>query len=135
MGFPQTLSGLIGFTIFLAFLLGIVLPNLNSQEASHIQTLQSNFNTNLNNTITSNQTAEVKGFWGFVGTATGTNGVLDFLTGFFQVGISFIQLVLAYLGIFATAILNLPPVFLVFIALVSSALIIQVIKLIFLSGD
>jgi hypothetical protein len=135
MGFPQTLSGLIGFIIFVAFFTAIVLPNLHSSEAEHVQTLQKDFTANLNNTITSNQTSTQMGFWGIIGTATGTSGLIDFIVGFIQMIISFIQLAIAYLAIFASGIIGLPPIFVLLIALFTSGLIIQVIKLIFLSGD
>jgi hypothetical protein len=135
MGFPQTLSGIIGFIIFVAFIVGITLPNLHSQEANHITTLQNNFNNKLNSTVNSSSTGSATGFWGFLGVVTGQTGVFDFLVAFFQTITSFMQLALAYLGIFGTAIISLPYPFLVFIALISSALIIQIIKLIFLSGD
>jgi hypothetical protein len=135
MAFPQTLSGIIGFIIFVAFIVGMTLPNLNSQEANHITQLQTDFNNKLNTSITSNQTSTQTGFWGIIGTATGTAGIYDFIVGFFQIVVTFVQLALAYFGIFGNAIGGLPYPFLVLIALISSALIIQVIKLIFLSGD
>lgn len=133
MGLPTTLAGTVGFIIFIVFIVAITVPNLNSQDAITIRNMQSGFNTN--NTVNSTSTNQSSGFWSFLGEVTGLNGIYDYIIGFFQWGLNFIILALAYLGLFSHVFLTVPPVFYIIFLLIASGLIIAIAKLIFLSGD
>lgn len=135
MGMPQTLGGVFGMMVFLAFLIGMIIPDTMSQDAQDVKVLQDSFRDRLNSTVNSNSTGSSEGFWGFVGKVTGLNGIYDFVLGFFQTVIAFIELIFAQFGIFINLSAQVPTTFYVFFALMLTSVFIVVIKLIFLSGD
>jgi hypothetical protein len=134
-GLPTTLAGMAGFIIFVAFLVGLTVPNLNSSDAENVKSLQTEFVSSMNQSTNHSTSTSGSGFWGFVGVATGTNGIYDFIVGFFSMVISFMELVLAYLGIYVLLAGQLPVVFYVLFAVLTSSIIIGIIKLIFIRGD
>lgn len=135
-GLPTTLQGMAGFMIFVVFILVLTVPNLHNDDATSITTAQTDFQAKLNSTTNSstNPTAP-SGFWSFLGSALGINGIYDFIIGFFQVLISFFMLILTYLGIFVGVSSSLPSIFFVIFAIMASSVIIGIIKLIALSGE
>lgn len=132
MGLPTTLAGMVGFIIFVVFIVAITVPNLNSQDAITVRNMQNNFVTNTS--VNSSSLNQTSGFWSFIGTVTGLNGVYDFIIGFIQMILNFITLCLAYLGIFTTVFSSVPAVFYVIFLVLASSLIVGIIKLIALRG-
>jgi len=132
-GLPTSLAGMIGFIIFVVFIVAITVPSINSRDTETIKSLQEGYQQN--NTVNSTSLNQSTGFWGFIGTVTGLNGVYDYIVGFFQMIINFIKLVLAYLGIFTNVFSQVPTIFYIIFLIVGSSVVIGIIKLIFLAGD
>lgn len=135
MGLPTTLSGMLGFIIFLIFVIALIAPQLHNADASRLNKAQNDFLKNMNSSVNSTSTSENEGFWGLIGNATGLNGIYDFIVGFFQTAISFIILALAYFLAFIGISGIIPPVFYVFFAIFGAGAIVGIVKLIALRGD
>lgn len=134
MGLPNTLAGITGFVAFIAIIVAMVIPSLPTS-GNELNEATDEFKTQLNNTINGSNGTQQVGFWSFVGEATGIAGIYDFIIGFFQIQIAFIELVLAYLGVYLDIVTTIPAPFYVMFLILFDSLIIGVIKLIFLSGD
>lgn len=133
MGLPTTLYGTLGFIIFVVFIVAITVPSLNNKDAETINTMQTELFKN--DSVNSSSLNQSCGFSCFIGTITGLNGVYDWIIGFFQMIGKFITLAFAYVGIFTTVFLQIPPIFYIIFMLVSLSAIVAIVKLIFLSGD
>jgi hypothetical protein len=110
MPLPRTLPGIIGFMIFVAFLVGeVAFTDTNS----HISDLNTNLETSINSTVNSD----------------------NIFTGVLNIGgtgIAFVQFVLGYLAVFTgySGIAGLPTEFFIFFSLVIVTVIVALIKLI-----
>lgn len=125
---PNSLAGIIGFLIFVVLVLSMSAGDLFPDQTKGISDTQNRFNVNLNSTINSSVTPATD-VWSSIA------NVFDTITGFFGVIITFIEMIFQYFFFFIGISLLLPPEFYVFFAILSSGLIIAIIKLIFLSGD
>ncbi|MDD5407072.1 MAG: hypothetical protein PHE73_09065 [Sulfurovaceae bacterium] len=134
MSMPNTLAGIIGFVTFVGIMVALVVPSLPTT-GKQLDDATNTFSSKLNSTVNGSSSGTASGFWGFIGEATGVNGVYDFIIGFFQIQIAFIELTLAYLGVYVDIVTTVPTPFYVLFLILFDSLIIGIIKLIFLSGD
>lgn len=133
MGLPQSLAGIVGFLIFIIFIVSISASDIYPDQTKQITDSQNNFIANFNNSV--NTTAVNPGFWGTVLGLTGLDGIYNFITNFFSMIVSFVIMVGGYILLFFGIAATIPSDFYVFFALMGSGLIIAIVKLIFLNGD
>jgi len=133
MGLPTTLSGIVGFILFVIFLLSISVSDIYPDQTKSITDAQSNFLNTMN--TTKNSTATNPGFWGTVMGITGLDGIYNFITNFFSMIVSFMIMVIGYTGLFLLIPLTVPAEFLVIFIILVSYVIIAILKLIFLNGE
>ena len=135
MGLPGTLAGIVGMIIFIIFMIGISASDIFPDESQKVRIAQEDFTNALNRSTSSvNSTSEV-GFVSKLLGAVGLDGIYDFIRNFLSMLVAFIVMVVQYLLLFIGITTILPSEFYVFFALISSGLIIAIIKLVFLSGD
>lgn len=135
MGLPTTLSGMIGFLIFIMFIIAISASDVYPDQTKQITDAQNNFIANFNSTINQTATADNPGFWGTVLGITGLDGIYNFITNFFSMIVSFVIMVGGYILLFFGVSTTLPKEVYVLFAIFGSSLIIGIVKLIFFSGD
>lgn len=134
MGLPNTLAGITGFIAFIVVIVAMVVPSLPSS-GNELNIATNEFKNQLNNSVNGSNGTVQTGFWAFVGNVTGTSGIYDFIIGFFQIQIAFIELALAYLDVYVDIVSTIPAPFYVFFLILFDSFIIAILKLIFLSGD
>lgn len=135
MGFPQTLSGIVGILIFVIFIVSISASDVYPDQTKKITGAQNNFIANFNSSVNTTATAENPGFWGTILGFTGLDGIYNFITNFFSMIVSFVIMVGGYILLFFGIATTIPSDFYVLFALIGSGLIIAIVKLIFFSGD
>jgi len=135
MGLPQSLAGIVGFLIFIIFIVSISASDVYPDQTKQITDSQNNFIANFNKTVNTTASQENPGFWGTILGLTGLDGIYNFITNFFSMIVSFVIMVGGYILLFFGISTTIPSEFYVFFALLGSGLIIAVVKLIFLSGD
>lgn len=135
MGLPASLSGIVGFLIFVIFIIAISASDVYPDQTAKITSAQNNFISNFNNSVNTTASSSNQGFWGFIMGATGLDGIYTFIVNFFSMITSFIIMVGGYIGLFFGIATTLPSDFYVLFAIVGSSLIIAIVKLVFLSGD
>lgn len=135
MGLPQSLAGIVGFLIFVIFIVSISASDVYPDETEKITDAQNNFIANFNNSVNATASSENQGFWSTILGFTGLDGIYNFITNFFSMIVSFIIMVGGYILLFFGIATTIPSDFYVFFALIGSGLIIAIVKLIFLNGD
>jgi len=135
MGLPQSLAGIVGFLIFIIFIVSISASDIYPDETKRITDAQNNFIANFNNSVNSSASSGNSGFWGIIMDFTGLDGIYNFITNFFSMIVSFIIMVGGYILLFFGISTTIPSDFYVFFALIGSGLIIAIAKLIMLNGE
>lgn len=134
MGLPNSLAGIVGFLIFVIFIIAISASDVYPDQTAKITSAQNNFIANFNNSVNSTATTQNEGFWGIIMGATGLDGIYTFITNFFSMITSFIIMVGGYILLFFGIATTLPGDFYIFFALLGSNIIIAIVLLIFFSG-
>lgn len=135
MGVPHTLAGIVGFLIFVIFIVALSASDVYPDQTQAITSAQNNFIANFNNSVNVTASSENEGFWGTILGFTGLDGIYNFVINFFSMIVSFVIMVGGYILLFFGIATSIPSDFYVFFALIGSGLIIAIVKLIFLNGD
>jgi len=135
MGLPQSLAGIVGFLIFVIFIVSISASDVYPDQTQQITDAQNNFIANFNNSVNMSASNENQGFWGTLMGITGLDGIYNFITNFFSMIVSFVIMVGGYILLFFGIATTIPSDFYVFFALLGSGLIIAIAKLIMLNGE
>lgn len=135
MGLPTTLSGMIGFLIFVIFIIAISASDVYPDKTKQITDAQNNFIANFNNSVNSTASSENNGFWDTILGFTGLDGIYNFIINFFSMVVSFIIMVGGNILLFFGISTSLPTEIYVLFAIFGSSLIIGIVKLIFFRGD
>lgn len=135
MGLPSSLSGIVGFLIFVIFIISISASDVYPDQTASITNAQNNFIANFNNSVNTTASTENQGWFDRAMGALGLDGIYSFITNFFSMVVSFIIMVGGYILLFFGIAGTIPSDFYVLFALMGSGLIIAVVKLVFLSGD
>lgn len=134
MGLPTSLSGVVGFLIFIIFMIAISASDVYPDQTAKITSAQNNFIANFNNSVNATASNENPGFWGTVLGLTGLDGIYNFITNFFSMIVSFVIMVGGYILLFFGIATTLPSDFYILFAIFASNAIIAIVLLIFLSG-
>lgn len=135
MGLPSTLGGIAGFLIAVIFIIGISATDVFPDESQKIVTSQTDFTNALNRSTAPVNSSTDVGFFGKLLGVVGLDGIYDFIRNFLSLLVAFIVMIVSYLLLFIGIATILPTEFYLLFALIISASIIALIKLIFLSGD
>jgi hypothetical protein len=135
MGLPSTLGGIAGFLIAVIFILGISATDVFPDQSQHIKASQNDFTSALNRSTAPINSSSDVGFFGKLLGSVGLDGIYDFIRNFLSLLVAFIVMIVSYLFLFVGISTILPSEFYLLFALLASASIIALIKLIFLSGD
>ena len=135
MGLPTTLGGLAGFLIAVIFIIGIAATDVFPDESQKIVTSQNDFTIAMNRSTAPVNSSTDVGFFGKLLGVVGLDGIYDFIRNFLSLLIAFIVMVVSYLLLFMGIATILPTEFYLLFALIISASIIAIIKLIFIAGD
>jgi hypothetical protein len=135
MGLPTTLGGISSFILAVIFIVGISASDIYPDESQALIHSQNDFQNALNQSVVeTNSTTEV-GFFGTLLGAVGLDGIYDFIRNFLSLLVSFIVMTVQGLFLFLGLATILPTEFYLFFALIASASIAAIVKLIFFAGD
>lgn len=135
MGLPTTLGGISSFILAVIFIVGISASDIYPDESQALIHSQNDFQNALNQSVVeTNSTTEV-GFFGTLLGAVGLDGIYDFIRNFLSLLVSFIVMTVQGLFLFLGLATILPTEFYLFFALIASASIAAIVKLILFAGD
>lgn len=134
MGIPSTIGGISGFILAAIFIIGMSATDIFPDESQKLITSELEFANALNRTTSPGNVSDIGIFDKILG-VVGLDGIYDFIRNFLSMLVAFIVLSVQALLLFVGIATILPIEFYLFFALMISATITALIKLIFFSGD
>jgi len=134
MGMPSTIGGISGFILAVIFVIGMSASDIFPDESQKLKTSELDFANALNRTTSPGNTSDI-GFFERILGVVGLDGIYDFIRNFLSMLVAFVVMSVQALFLFVGIATILPTEFYLFFALMTSATITAIIKLIFLAGD
>jgi hypothetical protein len=134
MGLPSTIGGISGFILAILFVVGMSATDIFPDESQKLKTSELDFANALNSTTSPGDPSNIGFFERLLG-VIGVDGIYDFIRNFLSMLVAFIVMSVQALFLFIGIATILPPEFYLFFALITSATITAIIKLVFFSGE
>ncbi len=134
MGLPSTLGGISGFILTIIFIIGMSATDIFPDESQQLKTSELDFANALNRTTSPGNASDI-GFFDKILGVVGLDGIYDFIRNFLSMLVAFVVMSVQALFLFLGIASILPTEFYLFFALITSATITAIIKLVFFSGE
>jgi hypothetical protein len=134
MGLPSTIGGISGFILAILFIIGMSATDIFPDESQKLKTSELDFANALNITTSPGDPSNIGFFERLLG-VIGVDGIYDFIRNFLSMLVAFIVMSVQALFLFIGIATILPTEFYLFFALITSATITAIIKLVFFSGE